>query len=124
MSVVHGKDASDVVRPFLVDTAGRAAVSHKQYTTIRTGELAGSATALQMPTIACELVIFKARDDNVGNVYIGASGVTKPDGTTDTTTGLGLHASEETPWIPTDNLNRFYRICDNAGDDLTYIALA
>jgi hypothetical protein len=99
-------------------------VAPTQLTTIACGELAGSATAVQMPSVACRLVKFKAVIGNAGNVYIGGAGVTKPNGTTDTTTGLELDAGEETGWMPTDNLNRFYRICDNAGDDLTYLALA
>lgn len=98
-------------------------VGVKSYTTVKSGELAGSATALVMPTVACKLVKFKAVNSNAGNVYIGASGVTVVDGTTDTTSGFELDAGEETGWLPVDNLNRFYRICDNAGDDLTYLAL-
>lgn len=93
------------------------------YTAPKSGELAGSATAAQMPNVACKLVMFKAHGDNAGNVYIGAAGVTKADGTTDTTTGLQLAAGESTPWLPVDNLNRLFRICDNAGDDLTYLAM-
>jgi hypothetical protein len=69
------------------------------------GELQGSASAVQGPDIACLQVTFKALASNAGNVYLGGAGVTVADGTTDTTTGL------------------VYRICDNAGDDLTYIAL-
>lgn len=87
-----------------------------------TGELAGSATAVQMPDIDCKAVVFKALAGNAGNVYIGGSGVTVADGTTDTTTGFELDAGQETPLLPAFNLNQFYRICDNAGDDLTYIA--
>ena len=98
-------------------------VRQKTHTTVACGELQGSATALQMPSVACTMVKFKARIDNAGNVYIGGAGVTKPDGTTDTTTGIELDAGEETGWLRVDNLSRFYRICDNAGDDLTYIAL-
>ncbi len=94
------------------------------YQAILCGELAGSAVAVQMPDIACKLVKFKARSDNVGSVYIGGAGVTKPDGVTDVTTGIQLAAGEETGWLPVDSLNRFYRICDNAGDDLTYLALS
>lgn len=90
---------------------------------VKTGELQGSATALQLPDVSCVMVKFKARDDNAGNVYLGIAGVTKPDGTTDTTTGYQLDANQETEWIPISNLNVLYRICDNAGDDLTYIAL-
>jgi len=91
---------------------------------LNTGELQGSATALQMPTIACTMVRFKAENDNAGGVYIGVkSGVTKADGTTDTTTGFNLEAGHDTGWIPCNNMNQFYRICDNAGDDLTYIAI-
>lgn len=91
--------------------------------TPKSGELAGSASATQMPSIACSLVVFKAVASNAGNVYVGVSGVTKPDGTTDTTTGYELQPGESTPWLPVSNLNVFYRICDNAGDDLTYLAL-
>jgi uridylate kinase len=89
---------------------------------VKNGELAGSATAVQMPDVQCHYVRFKARDDNAGNVYIGGAGVTKPDGTTDTTTGFQLDAGDDTGWIPCDNVNRFYRICDNVGDDLVYLA--
>lgn len=87
------------------------------------GELAGSATALVMPDVPCRMIKFKARQDNAGFVYIGVSTVTAPDGTTDITTGYELDASEDTGWLLIDNANRFYRICDNAGDDLTYVAL-
>lgn len=86
------------------------------------GELAGSTTAVQMPNRECSMVKFKAQNDNAGNVYIGVSGVTLPDGTTDTTTGFMLDAGQESGWLPCDNLNDFFRICDNAGDDLTYLA--
>lgn len=96
----------------------------EQFTAPATGELAGNTNATQMPNVACNLVMFKAEYNNVGRVYIGVSGVTKQDGSTDTTTGYELSAGESTPWIPVDNLNRFFRICDNAGDDLTYLALA
>ncbi len=88
--------------------------------TPRTGELAGSVTAVQMPNIPCNAARFKARDDNAGNVYIGAVGVTAPDGTTDTTTGFPLDAGDDTGWWVCTNLNQFWRISDNAGDDVIY----
>lgn len=90
---------------------------------IKSGELQGSATALQMPDISCSMVKFKAVLSNAGNVYIGAAGVTKPDGTTEATTGLELAPGDDSGWLLVENLNKFYRICDNAGDDLTYLAL-
>jgi len=90
---------------------------------IQTGGLAGSATALVMPTLDIIMVNFKAVSDNAGSVYIGGAGVTAPDGGTDTTTGFELAAGEETGWMPADHLEWFYRICDNAGDDLTYITI-
>lgn len=90
---------------------------------IGVGEIAGSTTAAQMPSLSCRLVKFKAVIGNSGNVYIGIAGVTKPDGSTDTTTGWELDAGEETPWIPVENMNQIYRICDNAGDDVVYIAV-
>jgi hypothetical protein len=89
----------------------------------KTGELAGSVTAIQMPDVPCSMVRFKALADNAGNVYIGASGVTLPNGATDITTGFPLDAGDDTGFVPCDNLNRYYRICDNAGDDLDYWAI-
>lgn len=94
----------------------------QEYTVFPTGELAGSATAVQMPNVPCSMVNFKAVLDNAGNVCVGGAGVTLPDGTTDTTTGFQLGPGDETGFLPADNLNRFYRICDNAGDDLTYMS--
>jgi hypothetical protein len=92
------------------------------FTVVKSGEIAGSATAAQLPDIACRAVMFKAVGSNVGNVYLGAAAVTKVDGTTDATTGYELKAGDATPMLLVDNLNRFYIICDNAGDDLTYLA--
>jgi hypothetical protein len=96
----------------------------------QTGELAGSTSAAQMPSVSGSLVRFKARDDNAGNVYIGYSGVTKPNGSTDTTTGFPLDAGDDTGWLPLpsavgagNNMNAFYYITDNAGDDIIYWVL-
>lgn len=90
---------------------------------VLSGERQGSATAVQLPSVPCKAVNIKAVASNGGNVYIGGPGVTKVDGTTDTTTGLELDAGQETGWIEIDNLDKLYMICDNAGDDITYIAL-
>jgi hypothetical protein len=93
------------------------------YKTVLTGELAGTATAVQMPDIPCAKVKFKAVKTNTGNVYIGGAGVTKVGGgSNNETAGYELDAGEETDWLPVDNLNKFYRICDSAGDELVYIA--
>lgn len=94
------------------------------YTSVASGELAGAVSATGLPNIECKLARFKAAASNLGNVYLGGAGVTKPDGSTDTTTGLELAAGEETGWIPIDNLNRLSRICDNTGDDLFYLVLS
>ena len=91
--------------------------------TIVTGERAGSATAVQLPDVPCKQVNIKAVIGNSGNVYVGGAGVTKVDGTTDVTTGFELDAGQETGWINIANLNKLYMICDNAGDDITYIAV-
>ena len=93
------------------------------YESLVSGELAGSATAVQMPDISCNAVQFTALTDNAGNVYIGGPGVTVPDGTTDTTSGVPLAAGYSLQFIPCRNLSIFYYICDNAGDDLVYLAL-
>ena len=86
------------------------------------GEISGSATAKQLPSVAVGTVaLLKAARSNSGNVYVGLSAsVTAPDGTQDTTTGYELDAGEELK-VSVDNLDELYIICDNAGDDLTYV---
>jgi hypothetical protein len=94
------------------------------YNRVQTGEIAGATgTATVLPTVACKLVCFKANADNAGKFYLGVSGATTKQGTNNATTGYQLAAGEQTPWIPVDNLNRFFRVSDNAGDGVTYIAL-
>ena len=92
--------------------------------TLSVGEKAGSASASQFASVAAKWVKVKAQYDNAGRVYIGGSAVTVKDGTTDTTTGYELSPGEETPWLPLSNLNALYLICNNAGDDVTYMVLA
>ena len=87
------------------------------------GELAGATSATQLPDVPCKLAMLKASTDNAGHVYVGGAGVTVANGSTDVTTGLQLAAGEVTPWLPIDNLNRLWRICDNVGDDLTYLVI-
>ena len=96
---------------------------HIQYNKVVSGEIQGSATAARMPDLTCRAVTFKAVSDNVGNVYIGGAGVTVPDGTTDTTSGVEMVPGDWLQFNPTDNLNIYYYICDNAGDDMCYLAL-
>lgn len=89
-----------------------------------TGEISGSAGAKQLPDISCKAVKFKAVSGNAGSVYIGfADTVTVPDGTQDATSGYELDAGQESDWILMGNLNKIWIICDNAGDDLTYLAV-
>lgn len=116
-------DSSGVVQVSPAAAATPTTVETKAYTAPASGELAGSTSAAQLPNVPCKLVRFRALSANAGKVYIGVAGVTLPNGTTDTTTGLQLAAGDDTGWIPVDNLNRFYRICDNAGDGLTYLAM-
>tara|TARA_R110000765_G_scaffold77622_3_gene152515 strand:- start:976 stop:1287 length:312 start_codon:yes stop_codon:yes gene_type:complete len=85
------------------------------------GEHAGSTSADQLPDITAKAVNIKAVLGNSGNVYVGFSGVTVVDGSTDVTSGWELDAGEETGWLPVGNLNELYIICDNAGDDIVYM---
>ena len=87
------------------------------------GELQGTASALQNPALACKMVKYKASAANAGNVYLGGAGVTVPNATTDATTGMQLAPGDDSGWLPVSNTNLFYRICDNATDALTFIAL-
>jgi hypothetical protein len=87
------------------------------------GELAGVLSATQNPDVGCQFVKFFAKDDNVGNVWLGGPGVTVGDGTTDTTTGVPLAKGKESPWIPVNNVHETYRICDNVGDVCYYMVV-
>lgn len=90
--------------------------------TISTGEVSGSVTAKNLPdTGNCSVACVQAAADNAGKVYLGGAGVTKPDGTTDITTGICLQAGEIIWLITPINLNQLYIICDNAGDDVLYM---
>ena len=94
---------------------------HGPYDDGSSGALAGSVAAAQLPNIPCEAVFFTALASNAGKVYLGFVGVTIPsDSTTDTTSGIELQAGDMTPFIPISNLNKLFRICENAGDDLCY----
>lgn len=86
------------------------------------GEVQGATSATIMPTLACKLLRITALGTNSGNVYIGGPGVTKPDGVTDTTTGEELSPGTSDWFFVAANFDELYRICDNAGDDVTYKA--
>lgn len=92
------------------------------YSVVVSGELAGATSATPFPDVPCRLVVLKALSDNAGSVYVGGAGVTVPNGSTDTTSGLQLNAGEQVT-LYIDNLNKLYRICANAGDDLTYVVM-
>lgn len=93
------------------------------YSAIASGERQGSATAVALPNISGELIWISAIASNAGNVYIGGAGVTVPDGTTDITSGLQLAPGLTIGPIPIKNLSFLYMICDNAGDDITYLVV-
>lgn len=103
----------------------RNLINYATFKTCVTGEIAGSVTATQMPDIPVGdgAVALQAAKSNVGNVYVGGAGVTKPDGSTDTTTGIELEPGEVLQFMPVTNLNVWYYICDNAGDDIIYMIL-
>lgn len=95
----------------------------KPISVVATGERAGSATAAVLPTVAGSMFWIKAVASNAGNVYLGMAGVTVVDGTTDVTSGFELAPGDMIGPLPVENLNKFYIICNNAGDDITYLAM-
>jgi hypothetical protein len=106
------------------DTLDALASQHAEpFGTIASGEIAGSVTAAALPNIPCSFARLKARSTNAGSVFIGGSSVTKPNGVTDATSGFELAANHDTGWMPISNLNLLSRICDNAGDALTYLVV-
>lgn len=87
------------------------------------GERQGSATAVQLPDVPGTLVWISAATSNTGDVYLGGAGVTVPNGTTDTTSGIELNPGDTIGPLPLANLNVLYMICDNATDDITYMVM-
>lgn len=96
------------------------AVHHKIYC----GEVSGSTSAKVLPSVEGALFWVQANSDNAGKVYIGGSGVTVPNGTTDTTSGVHLNASDMIGPLTLANLNQLYIICTNATDDICYFVEA
>lgn len=87
------------------------------------GELAGVATATQLPDVAgLTYVRIKAGSTNTGTVWIGSSNaVTAGAGTTTTTAGFPLTAGQSETFF-VDNLNLLWRICTGTGDECSYFA--
>lgn len=100
-------------------------VSYATFTICKSGEVAGAVSATQMPDVNLGdgALCIQAAKSNVGNVYIGGAGVTKPNGVTDQTTGIELEPGVLLQFMPVSNLNVYYFICDNAGDDILYMIL-
>jgi hypothetical protein len=100
------------------------AFGNPTYNLIKSGQINGSATAVQLPNIPCSLVMFKALSGNAGKIYLGTSSsmtTPNPGGGNNTTAGIQLSPGDLTPWLPLNNLNLFYLISDNANDTLTYL---
>lgn len=87
-----------------------------------TGEVAGSLAAEPLPDVPCKMANIKALASNSAAVYIGLDGVTVPDGSDSVTAGWPLSPGDETGWLPLANLSQLSRICEDAGDSLSYIA--
>lgn len=91
------------------------------YSEIVHGEIAGSATAVQLPDVPGRLFEVQAASSNAGNVYLGASAaVTLPTGVANATAGLEFTPGQSR-LLFVANLNVFWLI-SGAGDDLLYLA--
>lgn len=92
------------------------------------GEVAGSATAVQLPSnlrFPCKRVLIRARSDNAGSVFIGfSSGVTVANGSSDATTGIEIDATDPPLSLDIQHSEQIFYICDNAGDDFTIVILS
>lgn len=90
---------------------------------VKHGEQAGSATAAQMAAQAGRFIYIRALPSNAGNVYVGNVGntITAAAGTTDATSGYLLDAGDEISIPLKANVNEIWYICDNAGDDFSYM---
>lgn len=91
----------------------------------KTGQVAGSSTAVQLPTHVCSFVVFKAAASNTSGVFLGPdNSVAVESGTANNfVAGFELESGESTGWLPCRNLNEFWMICDNAADDLLFMLI-
>ena len=118
------RDLGDGTYADVVSPQGGESVQPTGLATVATGERAGSVAAVQLATVTAKYVRFKARMGNPGVIWIGNSNaVTVGAGTTTTTCGFPLWAGEDTGWLPASNLNKFWIICANATDHLTYMVM-
>ena len=92
------------------------------YNNVKSGEIEGSATAIQLPDIEVGVVWIRADPANGDKVYVGGPGVTAEDGTQDATTGVPLEAGDWTPPLVVKNLSEIWIIGASADDDVFYIA--
>ena len=92
------------------------------------GEVAGSATAAQLPAALqrkCKRVIIQPRSDNGAElVFVGfTSGVTVADGTSDATTGIELSATDDPLVLDIQDSSQIWYICSAATADFTICIL-
>ena len=79
-----------------------------------TGLLAGSTSRRQAQPIPCEMAFIQADPDNTGKIWFGGPDVSS-------NLGFQLDAGDATGWIPINNLNLIYYVCENASDRLLYM---
>lgn len=89
----------------------------------QTGEVAAAITATQLPSREGKWVMFQGHATNTGYIWVGLSGVTVRDGSTDTTTGFFVAPGEWTPPIPIRNLDDLYAIGTSTSDSMSYIVM-
>ena len=93
------------------------------YATIVTGECIIGTAAAVLGTATAALVMLQASSANSGTAYIGASTVTVPNGTADTTTGWQLVPGATTPWLPISNVSQLWGIASAASQQVFFVAL-
>jgi len=80
------------------------------------GRLVGIVARTQMPDVPCEQVFFRAHPDNTGDVFIGGNDVSSVQ-------GMILEPGDYSPYIPIQNLNILYYVCENTASHLQYFVV-
>ena len=99
------------------------ASTYENLCVVGVGEMTGSVTAKQLPSIGGRFATIRAFPANANPVYIGGPSVTVPDGTTDAVAwsggdGYPLQAGEAITLPLVDNLDELYLIGTAATDDI------
>ena len=117
----ESEDGTGTWHALLVDTSGRALISHDKTGIahgVKTVTSAGTHEPLVASSTPAKRVICQAQTDNANGVAVGGDTV---DATVATGNGILLYAGDWTPWIEVDDLADVYVDSLASGEGVRFI---